>query len=61
MASIGMVCVEVSLQLEESETGDGKYEGRFNKGVVSINLPQVGLACGGDPELFWEGNFRPKT
>ena len=32
----------------------GKYEGRFNKGVVSINLPQVGLVCGGDKELFWE-------
>lgn len=35
-------------------TGEYKYEGRFNKGVVSINLPQVGLVCGGDKELFWE-------
>ena len=35
-------------------TGEYKYEGRFNKGVVSINLPQVGLVCGGDIDLFWE-------
>lgn len=28
----------------DPETGKYKYEGRFNQGVVSINLPQVGLA-----------------
>lgn len=35
---------------------DGKYqwEGRFNQGVVSINLPQVALTAGGDEEKFWE-------
>ena len=38
----------------DPKTGEYKYEGRFNKGVVSINLPQVGLVCGGDKELFWE-------
>ena len=38
----------------DPKTGKYKYEGRFNKGVVSINLPQVGLACGGDIDLFWE-------
>ena len=38
----------------DPKTGKYKYEGRFNKGVVSINLPQVGLVCGGDKELFWE-------
>ena len=38
----------------DPKTGQYKYEGRFNKGVVSINLPQVGLACGGDIDLFWE-------
>lgn len=35
-------------------TGLPKWEGRFNKGVVSLNLPQIGLACGGDIDLFWE-------
>ena len=35
-------------------TGLPKWEGRFNKGVVSLNLVQVGLACGGDLDLFWE-------
>ena len=38
----------------DPDTGLPKWEGRFNKGVVSINLPQVGLACGGDIDLFWE-------
>lgn len=33
--------------------GNYKFEGRFNQGVVSINLPQVALASGGDFEKFW--------
>lgn len=35
---------------------DGKYkwEGRFNMGVVSINLPQIGILSGGEQEVFWE-------
>ena len=35
---------------------DGKYifEGRFNQGVVSINLPQIGIISGRDEEKFWE-------
>ncbi len=34
---------------------DGKYqfEGRFNQGVVSINLPQIALIADGDEEAFW--------
>ncbi len=34
---------------------DGKYkfEGRFNQGVVSINLPQIGILAKGDEERFW--------
>lgn len=35
---------------------DGKYkfEGRFNQGVVSINLPQIGIIADGDEEKFWK-------
>ena len=35
---------------------DGKYvfEGRFNQGVVSINLPQMGIIANGDEETFWK-------
>lgn len=49
-----MGCRSILTDWKDPETGEYKYEGRFNKGVVSINLPQVGLACGGDLELFWE-------
>lgn len=38
----------------KDENGDYKWEGRFNQGVVSINLPQVGLIANGDMDLFWE-------
>lgn len=31
-----------------------KYWGRFNQGVVTINLPDVALSSGGDIEKFWE-------
>lgn len=31
-----------------------KYEGTFNQGVVSINLPQIGIIANGDEEKFWE-------
>jgi len=30
-----------------------KYYGRFNQGVVTINLPYIALLSGGDPEKFW--------
>ena len=33
--------------------GNYKFEGRFNQGVVSINLPQIGIIAGGDEEKFW--------
>jgi len=38
----------------KDENGNYKFEGRFNQGVVSINLPQVGLAVDGDEEKFWK-------
>ena len=31
-----------------------KYYGRFNQGVVTINLPDVALSSGGDLEKFWK-------
>lgn len=34
--------------------GNYKFEGRFNQGVVSINLPQIGIIADGDEELFWK-------
>ena len=36
------------------EPGKPKYYGRFNQGVVTINLPDVALSSGGDMERFWE-------
>ena len=38
----------------KDENGNYKFEGRFNQGVVSINLPQIGLVAKGDEELFWK-------
>ncbi len=34
--------------------GNPKYYGRFNQGVVTINLVDVALSSGGDMDLFWE-------
>ncbi|MBR1683532.1 MAG: anaerobic ribonucleoside-triphosphate reductase [Clostridia bacterium] len=38
----------------DPETGKGKYYGRFNQGVVTINLVDVALSSGGDEDKFWE-------
>ena len=38
----------------QDEQGNYKFEGRFNQGVVSLNLPQIGLIVRGDEEKFWE-------
>ena len=35
------------------ENGKPKYYGRFNQGVVTINLPDVALSSGGNMEKFW--------
>ncbi len=37
-----------------NEEGKPQYYGRFNQGVVTINLPDVALSSGGDFEKFWE-------
>ena len=36
------------------EPGKHKYYGRFNQGVVTINLPDVALSSGGDLDKFWK-------
>ena len=38
----------------KDENGNYKFEGRFNQGVVSINLPQVAIVAEGDEEKFWK-------
>ena len=38
----------------KDENGNYKFEGRFNQGVVSINLPQIGILAKGDEKKFWE-------
>ena len=36
------------------EEGKHKYYGRFNQGVVTVNLVDIGLSAGGDLDRFWE-------
>lgn len=38
----------------KDENGNYKCEGRFNQGVVSINLPQIGILAKGNEEVFWK-------
>ena len=37
----------------KDEDGNYKWEGRFNQGVVSLNLPQIAIVADGDEEKFW--------
>ena len=36
------------------EPGKHKYYGRFNQGVVTLNLPDIALSSGGNTEKFWK-------
>ena len=38
----------------KDENGNYKFEGLFNQGVVSINLPQIGILAKGNEEVFWK-------
>ena len=38
----------------KDENGNYKFEGRFNQGVVSLNLPQIGILAKGNEEKFWK-------
>lgn len=37
----------------KDENGDYKWYGRFNQGVISLNLPQIGIIANKDMDLFW--------
>ena len=37
----------------KDESGNYKFYGRFNQGVVTLNLVDVALSSGGDPDAFW--------
>ncbi len=38
----------------KDENGNYKFDGRFNQGVVTINLPQIGILSNGDEDKFFE-------
>ena len=38
----------------KDENGNYKFYGRFNQGVVTINLVDVALSSGGDMDKFWK-------
>ena len=38
----------------KNEKGEYQFYGRFNQGVVTINLPDVALSSGGDLDKFWK-------
>lgn len=38
----------------KDEDGNYKFYGRFNQGVISLNLPQIGIIADKDMELFWD-------
>lgn len=38
----------------KDKEGNYKFEGRFNQGVVSLNLPQIGILAEQDEDKFWE-------
>ena len=37
----------------KDENGEYKFEGRFNQGVVSLNIPQIAILADKDEEKFW--------
>ncbi len=38
----------------KDENGNYKFDGRFNQGVVSLNLPQIAILANKDEEKFWK-------
>ena len=49
-----MGCRSFLTVYREPETGKPKFYGRFNQGVVTINLVDVACSSGGDMDEFWE-------
>ena len=37
----------------KEKSSNYKFEGRFNQGVVTINLPQIALTVDGNEDKFW--------
>ena len=52
----GFSCMGCRSFLTAWQDGNGEYkfEGRFNQGVVSLNLPQIGIIARGNEEKFWQ-------
>ncbi len=42
------------LNVHKNPNGDYQFDGRFNQGVVTINLPQIGILADGDEEQFFD-------
>ena len=47
-------CMGCRSFLTPDVSGKNQYYGRFNSGVVTINLADIGLSAHGDEELFWK-------
>lgn len=54
LSQLGMPFFPVSRRLSEKADGSHKYYGRFNQGVVTINLVDVACSSEGDMDRFWE-------
>ena len=49
----GIMGCRSCLSLWKDENGEYKFDGRFNQGVVSINLPQIGILAEKSEKAFW--------
>ncbi|MCR5723849.1 MAG: anaerobic ribonucleoside-triphosphate reductase [Treponema sp.] len=49
-----MGCRSFLTVYRDPQTGKGKFYGRFNQGVVTINLVDVACSSGGDMDEFWD-------
>lgn len=49
----GIMGCRSCLSLWKDENGNYKFEGRFNQGVVSINLPQIAILANKSEKTFW--------
>lgn len=49
-----MGCRSWLIPYVDPTTGEYKFDGRFNQGVVTINIPQIAIIANGDVDKFWE-------
>lgn len=45
---------ECNAQVNSQDIGNYQYEGHFNQGIVSINLPQIAINSNKDEKVFWQ-------